>query len=528
MKPASLASIALTSALLISAASCATVSETNVATAAAGSESVGPSEARAFVETFAPAGLALAVIENGDVTYMETFGDRNAQTGAPLTPDTVLPIASMTKAFIATALGVLVDDGKLDWDEPVVTYLPDFAMSDDYVTRNITVRDLLVHNSGLALGAGDLLQWPDGNATSAEVTAAMRYLPLETSFRQSWAYDNVLYSVAAEVILAASGKDWETLIRERIFAPLDMTSCVTGAYLADPGALAAEHIKAEDTGAYVAVAARTRAPDPAGGIACSITDLAKWAQFQLSDGTAPNGTPVLRAETLREIHTGVMPMRTRRVERELTGTDFKLYALGWVTMDFHGEKMVEHGGLGIGLVSNLAFLPERNAAVIAVSNSLSPVDALSSHVLSRIVRGAAAPDWLAFAAEREERSRQQANDEAEISEKTYRAAPSLPLADYAGIYRDPWYGDISVCEDGEGLAIHFTRSELLKGPLLPVGGDTFIARWPDRGLKADAHVTFNVDDGGPLGMSIKAASESSDFSYDYHHLAPVRVSNECF
>ncbi|NIJ21917.1 CubicO group peptidase (beta-lactamase class C family) [Sphingomonas naasensis] len=470
---------------------------------------------------FRPVGMAVAYIADGELQFAEGFGVRGLNDPARVDPDTVFGIASLTKAFTATALAMLVDDGKLAWDDRVVDRLPGFAMSDPWVTREMRVRDLLVHRSGLARGAGDLLTWPDGTATPGEVMAALRYLPLTQGFRSGFLYDNALYSVAGLLVARVSGMAWEDFVRARIFDPLGMASCS-----ADPRRPRAANVAGRhaSTGGGARLLAHAPAqPDPAGSIACSVRDMAKWAQFNLAGGVAPDGTRLLREAQMREILTGVTPMRPQGILRRLGATHFSLYGLGWTLADFHGALIAEHGGSAPGGTAQIVLAPERHAAAIVLVNDTVPATMLAWQLIDRALRGTAAADWIADVAGRPGPDAA-APAPAERAPPADAKPPAHPMPAYAGRYRDPWYGDLEVVWDGRMLMLHMTRSQLLRGPLIPFGGETFLARWPDRSLNADALVTFEADAGGrPVRIRLTPFAEDTDFSYDYQHLAPVRV-----
>jgi CubicO group peptidase (beta-lactamase class C family) len=177
------------------------------------------------MEAFQTPGIAVGVVQDGELVYAKGHGVREIGRPDPVDPDTLFQIASLTKAFTAAALGILVDDGTLDWDDRVIDYLPEFQMYDSWVTREFTIRDLLTHRSGLGLGAGDLLFWPQAKSTREDIIRAMRHLEPETSFRTAYAYDNLLYAIAGEVVRAVSGVPWEDFVETRIMQPLEMTGC---------------------------------------------------------------------------------------------------------------------------------------------------------------------------------------------------------------------------------------------------------------------------------------------------------------
>src|SRR6187397_1540857 len=248
-------------------------------------------------------GISLAVVKDGRVVIAKGYGVRKLGEAAAVDSQTLFGIASNTKAFTATALGILVDEGKIRWDAPVIDYVPWFQMSDPYVTREMTVRDLLVHRSGLGLGAGDLLWWPSSTYDRKEIARRLRYIQPETSFRTAYAYDNVLYLVAGELIEAISGQSWENFVATRILAKVGMT----GSNVRHSAAAAGRNVAA--THAPIDGKVKPIAPfdsdntNPAGGINSSAEDMAKWLRVQLARGKLPDGSRLFSEDTARQLAT---------------------------------------------------------------------------------------------------------------------------------------------------------------------------------------------------------------------------------
>jgi len=196
--------------------------------AVAGAQTGPPPGLDDFVESIRSAfnvpGIGLAIVKDGRVVLARGYGVRTLGKPGDVDGNTLFGIASNTKAFTATAIGMLVEEGKLEWDAPVTRYIPWFRLSDPYVTREITVRDLLVHRSGLGLGAGDLLWWPASTYNRKEIARRLSSIPLATSFRNAYAYDNVLYLVAGEVIESVSGQTWRTSSRSASLLRLECSA----------------------------------------------------------------------------------------------------------------------------------------------------------------------------------------------------------------------------------------------------------------------------------------------------------------
>ncbi|HYE58106.1 MAG TPA: serine hydrolase [Rhodothermales bacterium] len=473
-------------------------------------------------------GLAIAVVRDGQVVLAKGYGVRRLGEAAPVDAHTRFGIASNTKAFTGTALGMLVEEGKLEWDAPVVRYLPAFALSDPYVTSQLSVRDLLVHRSGLGLGAGDLLWWPASTYNRQEIVHRLRFLPLATSFRSAYAYDNVLYSVAGLLIEAVTGKTWEQFVQDRLLTPLGMTDATpTYAFTANT---ATTHAPVEGRLTFVPpdTSANT---NPAGGILASASDMAKWMVVQLDSGRVRAGGPRLwQPRTTRALWSVVTPLSEIRPGPELAPlrANFRGYGLGFFLQDYRGEKLVSHTGGLPGFVSKVAMLPDRKFGVAVLTNAESGAafDAITYALLDHAL-GAPAHDWLgAYQRLTAAQDRQTAQAEAAAANvPEAQRRPSLPLDTYAGTYRDPWYGDVVVERQGEGLRIRFTRTPSLVGALVPHRFDTFVARWDDRTLRADAYVSFTLSPEGTIeAVRMKAVSPATDFSYDFHdlRLTPVR------
>jgi CubicO group peptidase (beta-lactamase class C family) len=433
-------------------------------------------------------------------------------------------IASNTKAFTATALGILVDEGKIRWDAPVIDYVPWFQLSDPYVTRAMTVRDLLVHRSGLGLGAGDLLWWPASTYNRHEIARRLRYIPLSTSFRSAYAYDNVLYLIAGEVIEAVSGVSWEDFVQSRILQRVGMTSSNVRHSDAARGAnVAVPHADVEGKVRPIAPFDSDNT-NPAGGINSNAEDMAKWMIVQLAEGRLADGSALLQPATARQLTALVTPMPIGAYPPEVSELrpNFSGYGLGFAVRDYRGRKLVTHTGGLPGYVSEVSMVPEARLGVAVLTNqeSASAFEAIIDRVLDAYL-GAPVKDWVAAFGTIEARNRDRVSAANRSSASTRDAAskPSLPLDKYVGRYRDAWYGDITIARSADGLTIGFDHTPALSGTLEHWQHDTFVARWTDRELRADAFVTFALTpDGGIDTMRMRAVSPDTDFSYDFQDL----------
>ncbi len=475
-------------------------------------------------QAFEIPGLCIAVVAQGHTVLAKGYGVQRLGEPVLVNATTNFGIASNTKVFTATALGLLVEQGKLAWDDPVQRHLPAFQLSDAYIARELTVRDLLVHRSGLGLGAGDLLWWPGTRYDRKEVVRRLRNVPLKTSFRSTYAYDNVLYLAAGEVIEAVSGQSWEQFVREQIVQKVSMAH----SHVQPSAALAAGNV----SGTHARVGEKVQAvvPDtsdttnPAGGILSNAEDMAKWLSVLLGRGTLPDGTRVFSERTWRELTTLTTPIPIKDPNPVLgeLRPNFQGYALGLGVSDYRGKKLISHTGGLPGFVSRVLWVPELQFGIAVLTNqeSLHGIDAIVWRVLDQQF-GKADKDWflLHLQAEQKARADVQQGEAKAAAARQADSKPSLPLASHAGTYRDAWYGDVVVrMLDGQ-LRIEFEPTPLLRGRLEHWQHDTFVARWDDRGLRADAFVTFALKPDGTIDqVKLAPFDEGVDFSYDYEDL----------
>jgi CubicO group peptidase (beta-lactamase class C family) len=493
-----------------------------------------PPDLDAFVgqvmRTFQVPGIGLAVVKDGAVVTARGYGIRKIGDPAPVDARTLFGIASNTKVFTAAALGLLVEEGKLKLDGRVADYLPWFQLWDPYVTRELTVRDLLVHRSGLGLGAGDLLWWPPSTYDRKEIARRLRFIEPVASFRSAYAYDNVLYLVAGEVIEALSGQTWEDFVSSRILGPVGMArSNVRHSLAASGGNVAAPHASVGGTVKPIQPFASDNT-NPAGGVNACAEDMAKWLQVLVDGGRLPNGSRLFGAATWQEITTPVTPEPNGPPPPELPAlrSNSRGYGLGLEVRDFRGYKVLTHTGGLPGYVSRVLVVPDLRLGVAVLTNqeSAEAFNALAFRVADHYVGGTQSA-WIEGYEKIAARNAAAvaAGERAAAAARNASSKPSLPLAGYTGTYRDKWYGDVTIAEEAGRLVIRFTRTPALVGDLEHWQYDTFVARWRDRELRADAFVTFALTAEGAIDQAkLRAVSPATDFSYDFQdlRLEPVR------
>jgi CubicO group peptidase (beta-lactamase class C family) len=475
-------------------------------------------------------GMAIAIVEDGKVVLAKGYGVRKLDAPDKVDADTLFMIGSTTKAITAAALATLVDAGKLSWDDKVIDRLPGFQMYDPWVTREMTVKDLLVHRSGLGLGAGDLLVIPRGSYSRAEVVRRLRYIKPATSFRYGYAYDNVLYIVAGQLIEAVSGQTWEDYVREHVFRPAGFPDAAADDqhHFADPDR-AWPHARLDGTVRGTGTQQVRDEHDqlapasaPAGLLAMSANDMARWLQIQLGRGAIPGGGRLYSEASADAMWTPVTPEPVPTLPSVVAGTapTYQSYALGWEVRDYHGAKIIWHAGGLFGFTSVVVLIPEKKVgfAIEVNSEDAQPRMGLMYELLDHYL-GLPFQDWPGkFAEYRRQRVAQAVAALDRTAAEASRSGPSLPLDSYTGSYSDPWYGDMRIDKGAGGLTITMKPTPDMAGKLEPYRYDTFIARWTDPNIEP-AFVTMDIDpDGKVSAVKMKPVSPIADFSFDYQDL----------
>ena len=490
-------------------------------------------------KTFDVPGIAVAIVKDGKVVMAQGFGVREIGKPGRVDEHTLFAIASNTKAFTAASLQMLAEQGKLKMDDRVIDHLPWFRMSDPYVTHEMRIRDLLAHRSGLGLGAGDLLYWPPTSYTTRDVVERLRFVPLKNGFRSGYAYDNILFAVATLVIEKASGQTYADFVREHIFQPVGMNESVIDKTYLKPGMDVAMGHARLDFKNLRPVPPMAWLNDPgAGGIYASVHDLAKWMNVQLAGGALPAGADgkprrLFSEDSRRQMWTMLTPIAIHPMPLPALASlapHFYGYGEGWFLSDYRGQRLVWHTGGWPGMVSRLTLVPGLHLGVVVLTNqeSSAAFNAITWRVLDAYLNPAHKTDWVAVY----DKAVKLSEATADISWAKHVAArarhrkPSLPLAGYAGTYRDRWYGDVVVSDEQGKLRLRFGKTAELVGTMTPWQHDSFIVHWDDRALNADAFVDFALDmDGHIREMRMQPVSPSTDFSFDFQdlRLMPVKA-----
>lgn len=478
------------------------------------------------MKAFDVPGIAVAVVKDGKVIHSKGYGVRSVNTGQKVDENTLFAIASNTKAFTAAALGILVDDGKLKWDDKVTDYVPEFRLYNSYVTEDFIIKDLLTHRSGMGLGAGDLMIWP-GNPdfTKDDVIHNLRYLRQTSSFRTKYDYDNLLYIVAGEVVAKISGISWEQFVESRIMEPLGMTkSAASINRLKDRSNIIDAHVPVN--GKLEVVPKHTGdLHNPVGGIMSSVADMSKWIIMQMNNGKyGENLEKQIFSDNVHEemwTPQTIIPVRSRNVYN----THFAAYGLGWRLSDEKGYKVVGHTGSLQGIVTQVTLIPEIKLGIIVFTNQQS--DAAFSAITNTIkdsYYGLTGNDWIT---EYKNRATKGQEDATAVTESVWKKIDAqmnstrvIPdLTPFTGTFTDIWFGDVTVSLKDGKLRFYAVKSPKLSGEMIFYKGNTFVVKWDDRTLDADAFAVFSLDrEGMPARMTMEAISPLTDFSFDFQDL----------
>jgi CubicO group peptidase (beta-lactamase class C family) len=476
--------------------------------------------------TFDVPGISVGIIKDDKLIHAKGYGVRSLRTKQKVDENTLFGIASNSKAFTAAALGMLVDEKKLKWDDKVTDFIPEFKMYNSFVTEEFTVKDLLTHRSGLGLGAGDLMMFPDSNTfTKKDIIHNLRYLKPVSSFRTKYDYDNNLYIVAGEIVERVSGMTWEDFIEKRIMQPLNMTkSAASIGRLKDKSNMISPHCAVDGKVQAIDIDWSETA-NAAGGICSNITDLSKWLIMQMNNGKYGEG---LKNQMFSEaVHEDMWAPQTIINVRTAPpyNTHFSSYGLGWFLSDVKGYKQVTHTGGLAGVVTQVTLFPELKLGIVVLTNQqIGAAFTAITNTIKDAYLGVTGIDRVKQMSDRVKKGDAEAKKIttdiwADIEKQRKETTTKPDLNNYIGTYTDQWFGDVVVSTKDGKTYLKCIRSPKLTGELLFYKANTFVAKWNDRSLDADAFVQFNLDNTGKAeGMKMNAISPLTDFSFDFQDL----------
>jgi CubicO group peptidase (beta-lactamase class C family) len=486
------------------------------------------------MQKFNVAGVAVGIIKDGIIIHCKGYGVKSIETKEKVNEHTNFAIASNSKAFTTAALSILVDEGKLSWQDKVRDYIPEFKMYNDYVTENFNIEDLLTHRSGLGLGAGDLMFFPDGSDfTIEDVLTCFQYFKPASAFRTKYDYDNHLYKVAGEVIKRISGMSWEEFIKTRILKPLGMENSYSSLIqIKDKSNVATPH--SNETGTLKTIAQYERDPGKingaSGAIFSNVDDLCKWMMVQLNKGKyGKNLDKQLFSEAnhkeMWKIHTTLEADPNPRYQ-----SHFKGYGLGWFLTDIRGNMCVYHTGSLPGMLSKTVLIPDQNLGMVVLTNTETGGRGVYLSATQTIVDSYLGLDdfgWTDKYYQQYQNRRSSADSVTAQVWETVKSASNdhINVEEYIGVYEDNWFGKVEVYMKDNQLWFRSYRSPKLNGPMYHYKANSFAIKWKYREMNADAFAIFCLNEKGKTqSIKMKGISPDIDFSYDFQDLNLHRIS----
>lgn len=479
---------------------------------------------------FKVAGASIAIVKDGKIIHQKGYGVISVETKQPVNEYTNFQIASNTKAFTTTALAILEDEGKLKWTDKVKDHLPKFKMYNDYVTENFNILDLLTHRSGLGLGVGDLMFFPDGsNFTIEDVITSFQHFKPVSAFRTQFDYDNLLYIVAGEIITKVSGMPYEEFVQKRIIMPLQMNHTFVGSLLKDKSNLAVPH--SSESGIIKTIDAYDIGmASAAGGIYSNVADMSNWMITRLNKGKYGNDLKLTlfsekNHNEMWRIHTVQPNNPNPRYNSHFDG-----YGLGWSLSDVKGNFNVSHTGGLPGMLSIVTMYPDLNLGIVILTNTENGGGGLFTAVSSTIADSYLGLDDFGWTNKMVKWMDEDRNTGDDITKKVWEKVASVKNIkvkneDYIGIYEDNWFGKTEVFLKNKQLWIKCLRSPKLNGPLAFYNANTFAVKWEYKAMNCDAFVMFSLDETGKAqSIKMKGISPNIDFSFDFQDLDLKRVA----
>ena len=480
--------------------------------------------------TFDVPGISVGIFKDGEVVYAKGHGVRSLTNKKDMNANTLVGVASNSKGFTCFALAMMIDEGKLNWDDPVRKHIPEFQLHDPWVTENFTVRDLVTHRSGMGLGAGDLMFFPEGNDFNVkDVINNVKYLEPETSFRSKFAYNNNMFIIAGEVLKRVSGLSWEDFIETKIMKPVGMkNSKASYNRVTDKSNIIDAHTRAE--GKVIQIPHDwSETANAAGGIVSNVPDMLTWAKFLMNDAVTENGERLLSETQFHELWQLQTPLTVR--PGDWYNSNFRGYGLGWFVTDVKGgHKQVYHTGGLIGTVTQFTMIPDLDLAIVVLTNQMngSAFNTITNTIKDSYL-GYENRNWLENYGTRNAKNLKY-NDsiKAAVYAKTEKAKKHLttPSPDQiVGTYTDDWFGDVIISHNGKSYSIKCKRSPAIFGELLPYNATTFVTKWNNRSYDADVFMQFTFNEKEEaVSATMKYIAPITDFSFDFHDLELIKTN----
>lgn len=479
---------------------------------------------------FKVAGASIAIVKDGKIIHQKGYGVTSVATKKAVNESTNFQIASNSKAFTTAALAILEDEGKLKWTDKVKDYIPEFKMYNDYVTENFNIQDLLTHRSGLGLGVGDLMFFPDGSDfTIKDVVSCFQHFKPVSAFRTKFDYDNLLYIVAGEVIARTSGMSYETFVQKRIIEPLEMNNTYVGSLLKDKTNLATPH--SSESGTIKTIDAYDIGMgSAAGGIYSNVADMSKWMIVRLNKGMY--GDDLKKSLFSLKNHNEMWRLHTvfENFPNPRYTSHFNGYGLGWGLTDVKGNLRVSHTGGLPGMLSVVTMYPDMNLGIVILTNTENGGGGLFTAVSNTIADsylGFEDYGWTNKMVERANQNKNTADEATQQAWKKVELAKNIKVKNeaFVGVYEDQWFGKVVVFEKDSKLWFKCLRSPKLNGPMAFYNANTFAIKWEYQAMNCDAFAMFSLDETGKAqSIKMKGISPNIDFSFDFQDLDLKRVN----
>ncbi|SDS54332.1 CubicO group peptidase, beta-lactamase class C family [Polaribacter sp. KT25b] len=482
------------------------------------------------LKTFDVPGISVGILKDNKIVYAKGFGVRSLTNKKDMNENTLVGVASNSKGFTCFALAMMIDEGKLNWDDKVRKYIPEFQMHDAWITENFTVRDLVTHRSGLGLGAGDLMFLPENKSfTTQDIINNVKYLKPQSIFRTDFKYNNNMFIIAGEVLKRVSGLTWEEFIETKIMKPVGMTSSKASYNrVTNRTNIIDAHTRAD--GKVIQIPHDwSETANAAGGIMSNVNDMLTWANFLMNNAVTKDGKRLLSEQQFHELWQLQTPLKVSK--KDAYNSNFRGYGLGWFLTDVKGgHKQVYHTGGLIGTVTQFTMIPDLDLGIIVLTNQMNG-NAFNTitNTIKDAYLGYEDRNWLKNYGSRNAKYLEY-NDslKATIFDKITlaKADKSLPKpTQIIGTYKDDWFGNIIISHNGTTYIIECERSSTLVGELLPYNQTTYVAKWNNRSYDADVFVQFRFNEkGNATGATMKFIAPITDFSFDFHDLNLKKVN----
>ncbi len=483
------------------------------------------------METFYVPGMSVGIVHQGKIAHLKGYGIKDIQSNASVNGDTLFRLASTSKAFTAASLAILVDEGKIHWQDKVIDYLPNFRMMDHWVTGEFTIEDLLTHKSGLVSSAGDSMLWPEPSGFSRdEIISNLRYLTPEYSFRSKYAYSNLMYITAGEIVAKVAEQPWEDFVSERIFKPLNMKCFAGDIPKKSLGNIAIPH--GERNGKLFTIPRNgingtATVSAAAGGIVCNASGMLNWLQAFLDKGANNKGEVIFSERQLENMWKSRTILSMSKEESARNNSHFRTYGFAWRKNDFLGYELISHTGTLSGMQAYVALIPELELGIVLLNNGDN--SGARSSVMQSLLRGfipnAKQIDWVA------DYKRERAIKRAKyIAKHKTPKGPGKVLLDeskYAGSFKDQWFGDVLIQKTNKGLRISSEKMITLQGSLEPFNDHTFVIRWDNKNAASDAFIHFKINVAGDVeSFELRPFKMKAGINHEYRDMLFIPTSLE--